>query len=122
MVVGNIITIATIIPFSLVHGHAALWIFGCLADFGLIGVWGVIFTYSAELFPTRMRGTGSGFTWTVAGLVGFGAPYAAVWLRDMSGSFALPFMLVAPILVLQIIGLWLFKVEYARRTLDSIRQ
>ncbi|HXT94261.1 MAG TPA: MFS transporter, partial [Trebonia sp.] len=122
MVVGNIITIATIIPFSLVHGYAALWIFGCLADFGLIGVWGVIFTYTAELFPTRMRGTGSGFSWTVAGLVGFGAPYAAVWLRDLSGSFALPFILVAPILVLQIIGLGLFKVEYARRTLDSIRQ
>lgn len=122
MVVGNLITIIAIIPFSLVHSYAALWVSGCVADFGLIGVWGVVFTYSAELFPTRARGAGSGFTWTVGGLVGFGAPYAAVLLRDGSGSFALPFILVAPILLLQILGLWLFKVEYARRTLDSIRQ
>jgi MFS family permease len=122
MCVGNLITIATIIPFSLVSSYGALWIFGCLADFGLIGVYGVIFTYAAELFPTRIRGAGSGFAFTVSGLAGFGAPYAAVWLRDLSGSFALPFILVAPILGVQIIGLWLFKVEYARRTLDSIRQ
>lgn len=49
-----------------------------LADFGLIGVWGLIFTYTAELFPTRNRGTGSGFVWTVADPAGFGVPYAAV--------------------------------------------
>ena len=49
-------------------------------------------------------------------------PYAAVWLRDLSGSFALPFIIVAPILLIQLVGLALFKVEYARRTLDSIRQ
>jgi MFS transporter, putative metabolite:H+ symporter len=122
MVVGNIITIATIIPFALVHSYDALWWFGCLADFGLIGVWGVIFTYTAELFPTRNRGTGSGFCWTVAGLAGFGVPYAAVWINDASGSFSLPFILIAPILVLQIIGLFFFRIEYARKTLDEIRQ
>jgi putative MFS transporter len=122
MLVGNIITIATIIPFALVTSNAALWWFGCLADFGLIGVWGIIFTYSAELFPTRNRGTGSGFVWTIAGLAGFGVPYAAVWLNDMSGSFSLPFILIAPILVVQCIGLFFFRVEYARQTLDSIRE
>jgi MFS family permease len=122
MVVGNLITIVTIIPFSLVHSHAALWIFGCVADFGLIGVYGVVFTYTAELFPTRMRGTGSGFAWTIGGLGAAGVPYVAVWLSDISGSFALPFIIVAPILLLQTVVLWLFKVEYARRTLDSIRQ
>jgi MFS transporter, putative metabolite:H+ symporter len=122
MLVGNIITIATIIPFALVTSNAALWWFGCLADFGLIGVWGIIFTYSAELFPTRNRGTGSGFVWTIAGLAGFGVPYAAVWLNDMSGSFSLPFIIIAPILVVQSVGLFFFRVEYARQTLDSIRE
>jgi MFS family permease len=85
-------------------------------------VYGVVFTYTAELFPTRMRGAGSGFSWMIGGLGAFGVPYAAVWLRDLSGSFALPFIIVAPILLIQLVGLALFKVEYARRTLDSIRQ
>lgn len=120
MVIGNAITVATIVPFCFVHGYWSLWILGCVVDFGLIGVWGVILTYSAELFPTRIRGAGSGFAWTVAGILGFGTPYAAVWLRDLSGSFALPFLIIVPVLCVQVIGLWLFKVEYAGRSLDSI--
>lgn len=120
MLIGNTITIATIVPFSLLHGYWTLWILGCMVDFGLIGVWGVIMTYTAELFPTRIRGAGSGFAWTVAGILGFGTPYAAVLLRDFSGSFTLPFLIIVPILCIQIIGLWLFKVEYAGRALDSI--
>ena len=46
----------------------------------------------------------------------------AVWRELMSGSFALPFIIIAPILVIQSIGLFFFRVEYARQTLNSIRE
>ena len=44
-----------------------------------------------------------------------------VWLRDIGGSFRLPFELVPAVLVIQLVGIFLLKIEYARRPLDAIR-
>jgi putative MFS transporter len=121
MVVGNLISIAVVLPFTLMNQTWALWVFGLAADFGLIGVWGIVMAYTAELFPTRVRGTGQGFAWTVGGFAIFSLPYIVVWLRDIGGSFRLPFELVPAVLVIQLVGIFLLKIDYARRPLDAIR-
>jgi len=120
MFAGNLLCIVTIIPWALSTEPWAIYTFGLLANVGLIGVWGTIMTYTAELFPTRMRGTGMGLTWTVSGLLGIGVPYAALWVRDATGSFTAAFLLIPVLLVIQMIGLFIARVDYAGRTLDAI--
>lgn len=35
-------------------------LYGCLISFFNLGAWGVVYTYTPELYPTSMRGTGAG--------------------------------------------------------------
>ena len=49
----------------------ALWILGLAWGWGLLGVWGPVTTYTAEMYRTRIRGVGNGFSWAVAVFVGF---------------------------------------------------
>ncbi len=44
----------------------ALWLLGMGWAWGFIGVWGPVTTYTAEMYPTRMRGVGNGFPGPVA--------------------------------------------------------
>lgn len=120
MLAGNVICIAFIIPWSLVSDKWMLYAFGLAANFGLIGVWGTVLTYTAELFPTRIRGVGQGFAWALAGLFTRGVPYAALWIRDQTGSFQAAFLIIPGLLAIQIIGLWIGKEEHAGQSLDAI--
>ena len=66
----------------------ALWLLGMGWAWGFIGVWGPVTTYTAEMYPTRIRGVGNGFSWSVAFLVGAVLwPFVSVWLRETTGSF-----------------------------------
>ena len=48
-----------------------LWIYGLLWSIGFLGFWGPSMILTAEVYPTRIRGVGNGFTWAIAWLVGF---------------------------------------------------
>jgi hypothetical protein len=52
------------------HDKIALWILGMAWSWGFIGVWGPVTTYTAEMYPTRIRGVGNGFSWAIAFLIG----------------------------------------------------
>jgi hypothetical protein len=93
---------------------SGLYVFEPAANFGLIGVRGTILTYTAELFPTRVRGVGQRFTWALAGLLTRGVPYAALWIRNLTGSLSVAFLVIPVLLPLQLVGLWVGKEEHAR--------
>jgi MFS family permease len=120
MLTGNVIFIVTLVPWALATESWQLWVFGLASNFGLIGVWGTVLTYTAELYPTRMRGVGMGLTWMVAGFLGVLVPYAALWVRNVTGSFTAAFMLIPVLLVIQLIGLLIARMDYAGKQLDSI--
>ena len=75
--------------------RVALWLLGMAWAWGFIGVWGPVTTYTAEMYPTRIRGVGNGFSWSVAFLIGAVLwPFVSVWLRQTTGSFVAAFLLI----------------------------
>ena len=48
------------------ESNTALWIYGLLWSIGFLGFWGPSMILTAEIYPTRIRGAGNGFTWAVA--------------------------------------------------------
>ncbi len=98
-----------------------LWIYGLLWSVGFLGFWGPSMVITAEVYPTRIRGVGNGFTWAVAWLIGFVLwPFVAVGLQQHTGSFAAAFLLIPVIMVLMGLGVWFFCPDHARKELDAI--
>jgi MFS family permease len=101
--------------------NTELWIYGLLWSIGYLGFWGPSMVLTAEIYPTRIRGAGNGFTWAVAWLVGFVLwPYVTVALTEKTGSFAASFLIVPVAMLLMGIGVWLFTPDHAGKDLDSI--
>ena len=99
----------------------ALWLLGLAWSWGFIGVWGPVTAYTAEMYPTRIRGVGNGFSWAVAFLIGAVLwPFVSVWLRETTGSFAAAFLLIPLILLTMAAIIWFYSPEHARKDLDQI--
>lgn len=60
-----------------------LW--GCLLSFFNLGAWGVVYTYTPELYPTPLRGFGSGAAASFGRIAGILAPYLTPWLLSEVG-------------------------------------
>lgn len=60
-----------------------LW--GCLLSFFNLGAWGVVYTYTPELYPTAIRGFGAGAAAAFGRLAGIVAPYLTPWLLTSGG-------------------------------------
>ena len=103
------------------EGKIALWLLGMAWSFGFIGVWGPVTAYTAEMYPTRIRGVGNGFSWSVAFLIGAVLwPFVSVYLREVTGSFVAAFLLIPVILVSMAAIIWFYSPEHARKDLDQI--
>ena len=98
-----------------------LWIYGLLWSIGFLGFWGPSMILTAEIYPTRIRGVGNGFSWSVAWLFGFVLwPFVAVGVQQYTGSFAGAFLLIPVAMVFMAIGVWLFTPDHAGMELDHI--
>jgi MFS family permease len=101
--------------------NTELWVYGLLWSIGFLGFWGPSTILTAEIYPTRIRGAGNGFTWAIAWLVGFVLwPFVTVWLTERTGSFAASFLIVPVAMLLMGVGIWLFAPDHAGKDLDSI--
>ena len=104
-----------------VHDKIALWLLGMAWSWGFIGVWGPVTAYTAEMYPTRIRGVGNGFSWAAAFLIGAVLwPFVSVWLREATGSFIAAFLLIPVILLIMAGIIWFYSPEHARKNLDQI--
>jgi MFS family permease len=98
-----------------------LWIYGLLWSVGFLGFWGPAMVLTAEIYPTRIRGAGNGFSWSVAWLFGFVLwPFLAVGLQQYTGSFAAAFLLIPAAMACMALGVWWFTPEHAGQELDHI--
>jgi MFS family permease len=72
-----------------------LWVYGLLWSIGFLGIWGPATTYTTEMYPTRIRGIGNGFSWALAFLIGYVLwPFVTVWMRESTGSWNIAFLMI----------------------------
>ena len=79
------------------------------------------FLDTAEMYPTRIRGVGNGFSWAVAFMIGYVLwPFVSVWLRESSGSFHTAFLMIPVFMLGQAAVVWFFSPEHVGKDLDAI--
>jgi putative MFS transporter len=123
---------ATLAPFMVLCA-AASWFFGgarsphellvwgCLVSFFNLGAWGVTYGYTPELYPTRLRGTGSGSAAAFGRIGGILAPLAVGKLMGAwGGGFHAVFTMFAAVLAAGAVGVVLLGEETRGRTLEEI--
>lgn len=99
----------------------ALWIYGLLWSIGFLGFWAPAMILTAEIYPTRIRGAGNGFSWSIAWVFGFVLwPFVTIALKEHTGSFAAAFLVVPVAMALMAAGIWWFSPDHAGVELDDI--
>jgi putative MFS transporter len=108
---------------SLTTDHVLLWVLALIWSFGYAGVWGPMASFLSELYPTRIRATGTGFTLAIGNLIAFVLwPYILVYLRQWTGSFSACFLLSSGALIIVALIVWFRSPEGAQRELNSISE
>jgi putative MFS transporter len=108
---------------SFTTDHVLLWVLGLIWSFGYSGVYGPMASFLSELYPTRIRATGTGFTYAIATLIAYVfLPYVLVYLRQWTGSFSACFLLSSGVLIIAALIVWFFSPEGAQRELNSISE
>jgi putative MFS transporter len=96
-----------------------LW--GCLLSFFNLGAWGVVYTYTPELYPTPLRGFGSGAAASFGRLAGILAPYLTPWLlTDVGLSQPAVFALFMAVFALVAADVLLLGEETRGRPLEHL--
>jgi putative MFS transporter len=122
----------TLAPFMILCA-AASWFFGgarspnelilwgSLVSFFNLGAWGVTYGYTPELYPTRLRGTGTGWAAAFGRIGGILAPLAVGKLMGTwGGGFHAVFVMFAVVLAAGAAGVVLLGQETRGRTLEEI--
>ncbi len=95
------------------------FVYAALLSFFNLGAWGIVYTYSPELYPTAVRATGAGVAAAVGRVGGIIGPFLTPVLvptLGQSGVFAL-FMVL---LVITALNVWLLAEETKGRSLEEI--
>jgi len=61
-------------------------IYSCVISFFNLGAWAGLYAYTPELYPTELRGTGSGAAASIGRVAGILAPYLTGYLMYISGG------------------------------------
>jgi putative MFS transporter len=61
-------------------------IYSCVISFFNLGAWAGLYAYTPELYPTELRGTGSGAAASIGRAAGILAPYLTGYLMYISGG------------------------------------
>lgn len=95
-------------------------IMGSLMSFFNLGAWGIVYTYTPELYPTQARATGSGWA---AGFGRIGGILAPVVVGLMIGSYKLPsqsvFLMFAAVLLLTALNVIILGEETKGKPMDE---
>ena len=95
-----------------------LW--GSVISFFNLGAWGVVYTYTPELYPTRLRGTGAGFAAGFGRLWGIIAPLSIGWQLAFFGSDATVFFVFMAVMLIGALIVLALGEETKGKSLEEI--
>ena len=91
-----------------------------MMSFFNLGAWGVLYTYTPELYPVRFRAFGSGWASAVGRIGGVVAPMAVAALITGEGGFERIFIMFTGVLLAVVAVIVLLGEETKGRSLDDI--
>lgn len=126
--IGRKATLSSYIALSAVsaylfgQGGGALEVlfWGSLMSFFNLGAWGVVYTYTPELYPTRIRAYGSGWAAAVGRAGGVLAPMIVGHLIVGPGGFHRVFFMFAVVMLAVAVVVWFFGEETSGKSLDEL--
>ncbi|HEX7380576.1 MAG TPA: MFS transporter [Nevskiaceae bacterium] len=68
---------------------------GCLLSFFALGAWGAVYAVGPEMYPTAIRGTGTGAAAAFGRIASIIAPLSVVWVQNAGGSWQAVFTIFA---------------------------
>lgn len=95
-----------------------LW--GSLMSFFNLGAWGVLYTYTPELYPVRFRAFGSGWAGAIGRIGGIVAPLAVAALVGGTNGFAHIFGMFTAVLLAVVVTILVLGEETRGRSLEDI--
>ena len=85
-----------------------------------LGAWGVLYTYTPELYPLRFRAFASGWAGAIGRVGGILAPMAVAAMIGGSSGFSNIFMMFALVMLLIVAVVLILGEETKGRTLEDI--
>lgn len=107
-------------------GHASgiemVLLAGCLLYFFALGTWGCVYSYTPELYPTRIRGAGAGAASAFGRVGAFIAPMIVPVFYTLFGSesgFEMVFVILTVVFILVALVIGIFGIETKGRELPE---
>lgn len=95
-----------------------LW--GCVISFFNLGAWGVVYTYTPEMYPTWLRGTGTGWAAAIGRIFAFLAPLSIAYQIVLFGGDQTVFVVFTAIMVLGGLVVFALGPETRGRSLEEL--
>ncbi|MCL5107307.1 MAG: MFS transporter [Chloroflexi bacterium] len=99
---------------------ASILIWGSVISFFNLGAWGVIYTYTPEMYPTALRGTGTGWAAAVGRIFAFLAPLSVAAMIALFGNDSAVFLTFAVVMVVGGLVVWAIGPETRGRSLEEL--
>ena len=99
---------------------ATILLWGSLMSFFNLGAWGVLYTYTPELYPVRFRAFGSGWAGAIGRIGGIVAPLAVAALVGGANGFAHIFGMFTAVLLAVVVTILVLGEETRGRSLEDI--
>lgn len=106
--------------FGLGNSVAMILVFGSLMSFFNLGAWGILYTYTPELYPTRARGTGAGWAAGFGRIGGILAPMVVGRMLGAEMPTETVFLMFAGVLILVVFNVLILGEETKGRPMDEL--
>ncbi len=122
-VLGIYLVLAGIASMALALKIEIMWvsIWSIAISFFNLGAWAGLYTYTPELYPTDIRGLGTGFAASIGRIAGILAPMITGYLYATSGLFG-PYAIIAFTHIIAGAIVVLIGIETMGRTLEEISE
>lgn len=96
---------------------AQIYLWGCLMSFFNLGAWGILYTYTPELYPTEARSTGVGWAAGFGRIGGIAAPLVVAAILTGPDKIPVVFMMFTAVLVIAALNMLILGDETKQKTL-----